>query len=245
MRPSTDTRENRGFASEIKFLVDRPTGHRIRDWARARLEPDPYGEGPFGDEYRTTSLYFDTADFDVFYRRGSYGRSKYRIRRYDGEAVVFLERKLRRATRLTKRRTVVPLHALTHLENHGGVWPGAWFEQRLLVRGLLPVCQISYQRLARVAMRDNGPIRVTLDDNIRALPQTHLAFGGHDAVAVRPHKMVLELKFRGTAPAIFKQLVEEFALTPARVSKYRMTVGALGLIPEEAARTPVLLSCPA
>jgi hypothetical protein len=30
-------------ASEIKFLVDRATGNRIRDWARAHLEADPHG----------------------------------------------------------------------------------------------------------------------------------------------------------------------------------------------------------
>ena len=99
MTPPAHTRETRGLASEIKFLVDPGTGSRIRDWARARLQPDPYGEGPFGDEYRTTSLYFDTPEFDVFRRRGSYGRSKYRIRRYDGEAGAFLERSAGRSCR--------------------------------------------------------------------------------------------------------------------------------------------------
>ena len=84
-----------GFTSEIKFVVDAATGGRIREWARARLAPDPHGAGSFADEYRVSSLYFDTAARDVFHRRGSYGRSKYRIRRYHDEPSVFLERKLR------------------------------------------------------------------------------------------------------------------------------------------------------
>lgn len=251
MTPTAHTRENRGFASEIKFLVDLVTARRIRDWARARLAPDPYGEGPFGDEYRTTSLYFDTDALDVFHRRGSYGRSKYRIRRYDGESVAFLERKLRRATRLTKRRTVVPIEDFVRLAGAcdpiagdlDGEWPGSWFERRLIVRRLRPVCQISYQRLARVSMRDTGPIRLTLDEDVRTVTTEQIGFADAQGLPVLPHKMVLELKYRTALPAVFKQLVEEFTLTPQRVSKYRFAVDARGLAPEEAAATPVLVAC--
>jgi hypothetical protein len=39
--------------------------------------------------------------------------------------------------------------------------------------------------------------------------------------------MVLELKYRQHVPAIFKRLVEEFALEPSRASKYRMGMTAL------------------
>src|SRR5258705_13847320 len=101
--------------SEYKFVIDPATGVRICDWARARMERDPNGEGPFGDQYRTTSLYFDTADHDVFFRRDSLGRSKYRVRRYDGQGFVFLERKLRTASLLRKRRTQVPLEDLARI----------------------------------------------------------------------------------------------------------------------------------
>ncbi|MFO1515199.1 MAG: hypothetical protein U1F83_20255, partial [Verrucomicrobiota bacterium] len=70
MSPSTDSRENREFASEVKFLISLPLAEQIRDWARARLLPDPYAGGEAGDGYQITSLYFDTAQFDVFHRRG-------------------------------------------------------------------------------------------------------------------------------------------------------------------------------
>ena len=240
-------RNTSALASEIKFLVDMATASRIRDWARSRLEPDPHGEGPFGDEYGITTLYFDTAGFEVFHGRGSYGRAKFRVRRYhpgatssipapfsgSGEEVAFLERKLRRATRLTKRRTPIPLDDLRRLDGAlDRVWAGSWFHRRVLVRRLQPVCQISYQRLARVALRPTGPIRLTLDEDVRATARTGLHFADDRAEPLLARRFVLELKYRGMLPAVFKQLVEEFTLTPQPVSKYRSTVDALDLTSE-------------
>ena len=49
------------------------------------------------------------------------------------------------------------------------------------------------------------------------------------AVMAVPDRLILELKYRGAPPAIFRQLVEEFALVPQTASKYRLGVVALGL----------------
>src|SRR5882672_10911494 len=95
MIPSTGVTENRKSASEIKFLIEPPRAKEIHDWARAHLKPDPYATDAASDGYRTTSLYFDTKGFDIFHRRGSLGRGKYRIRRYGQGESVFLERKIR------------------------------------------------------------------------------------------------------------------------------------------------------
>ena len=92
----THIREVRPHAHELKFVIGPDVAPRIRRWARIHLDADIHGTGPFGDEYRTTSVYFDTDDYDVFNRRGSFGRSKYRIRRYGDEDAFFLERKMRR-----------------------------------------------------------------------------------------------------------------------------------------------------
>ena len=228
------------MTSEIKFLITRETGTRIRDWARRQLDADPNGRGPFGDTYRTSTLYFETADFDVFHRRGSFGRSKYRIRRYDGEPAVFLERKLRQSARLSKRRTTVPLAELGRLSRSGGEWPGTWFQQRLQLRALRPVCQISYERVARVGATSSGPIRLTVDDDIRALIRADAAFSATRGLPVLANRMVLEVKYGGAMPALVRQLVDEFSLMPVHASKYRRTVGALGLAREDAAATASL-----
>lgn len=237
MSPSTDLRENREFASEIKFLVTPAIAEQIRDWAHGRLVFDPNASDESGDGYQITSLYFDTQQFDVFHRKGSFGRSKYRIRRYGQTGMVFLERKLKTRGLLTKRRSIIKLDELERLaaEDPERGWPGFWFHRRFLARRLEPVCQISYHRAARVAMTGHGPIRLTLDENLRALPVTGLGFGEDEGRLLSEDRVILELKFRYAMPVLFKYLAEEFALNPQPVSKYRLAVTALGLTQTAAA----------
>jgi len=233
MSPSIHTRENREFATEIKFLIDPAAAGKILDWARANLAPDPQAGGDSLDTYQITSLYFDTEQYDVFHRRGSFGRSKYRIRRYDLGEVAFLERKLKTRGFLTKRRTIVKLGELERLSEPGSGrdWAGHWFHQRLLARQLRPVCQITYRRTARVAMTNHGPIRLTMDERICARPATGLAFNdAGESTALSESRIILELKYRVEMPALFRPMVESFELTPQPVSKYRLAAAALGLV---------------
>jgi hypothetical protein len=231
MSPSTGTRENREFATEIKFLISPALAEQIRAWARARLSPDPNACGERSDGYQITSLYFDTGQFDVFHRRGSFGRSKYRIRRYGQSEVAFLERKLKTRGLLAKRRSVVQLSELEALSRGNAERGGDayWFQRRLRARGLRPLCQISYRRTARVAMTQFGPIRLTLDDDVRALLAPGLRFSDREGDLILEGKIILELKYRYELPALFKHLIGEFALIPRSFSKYRQSVAVLGL----------------
>ena len=226
---SPHARETRPFASEIKFLVDNALGARIQDWIRSHLEPDPHGGGPFNDQYHTSSLYFDTALADVFHRRGSFGRSKYRVRRYGAAPFVFLERKLRKPGILVKRRTTVDLEMLARLTESTIYpdWPGTWFHRRLLLRQIDPVCQLGYWRTARFARTPEGPVRLTLDTDVRVTSTSATRFSSTEGLLVVPDRMILELKYRQHVPAVFKRLVEEFALTPERASKFRLGMTAL------------------
>ena len=234
MTPSFSTRDVRTRAFELKFLVEGDTGARVLQAARASLAPDPHGSGLTGDQYRTTTLYFDTAELDVYHRRGSYRRAKFRVRRYGGGEVVFLERKLRTADVLSKRRTRIPLEDLPQLSESSldAGWPGQWFRDRVQVRKLSTACQVSYLRTARVGMTESGPMRLTVDDDIGATPADSLAFRGDRASTPVTDRTIVEMKFAGTMPALFKRLVEDFVLEPARVSKYRLGV--------EATREPAL-----
>jgi hypothetical protein len=229
MPRADDARETRPFASEVKFLIDASVGADIRNWIRSHLEPDPHGTGPFRDEYGTTSLYFDTENGDVFHLRGSYGRCKYRVRRYGSSSTVFLERKLRRPGILAKRRTTVPLDALTRLaEAEADLdWPGAWFHRRLLLRGINPVCQLSYSRIARTAATPDGPVRLTLDEDVRVAPASDARFGPAEGAPIVEQRLILELKYRHDLPVVFKRLVEAFMLQPQPASKYRLGIAAL------------------
>ena len=153
-------------------------GTEVLGWMRANLSADEHGAGEFGDEYKTTSLYFETTNFDVYHRNASFGRSKFRVRRYGLLDFIFLERKFRTDRLLAKRRTTVPVDELQMLasDEPDPTWKGYWFHRRILIRGLQPKIQMSYHRVARVTQTATGLLRVTFDTNLRVLPMPDRAF---------------------------------------------------------------------
>lgn len=221
----------REFVQELKFLLPALQAEALAEWARARMAPDPHGLGSAGDSYRVSSVYFDTAAFDVLARRGSFARSKYRVRRYNGGDVVFLERKTKGAQRVCKRRSCGSLEMLTRLSEpqRADVWVGSWFQRRLLWRALQPVCRIDYERMARISASDYGPVRLTLDRELRVWPARTPSFDSLGEGALLPRQsLILELKFGQSLPTLFRQLISEFALQPQGVSKYRLACAQLG-----------------
>ncbi len=227
----TETREARASATETKFVLDAARGADVREWARRFLKADPYGAGAFGDEYHTASLYLDTAALDVFHRRGSFGRAKFRIRRYSGADYAFVERKMRRPNLLVKRRMQVGLEVLRDIER--GTIPGGapawWFQERVRVRKLIPSCLLSYHRTARGVALPAGLARLTVDDGLLVEPASRFRLDGNESgVPVLAGQVILELKYRGVFPAIFQELVRTFHLQRTAASKYRLGMAALG-----------------
>lgn len=242
LSPSLEVREHRELAAEIKFPVPSALGTEIRRWARHYLAADPHAGGELGDTYRTTSIYFDTEEFDVLLKTGSYAKSKYRIRRYGDSPMVFLERKLKTHDLVSKRRSLIDSSDLLRLGNHEPRrgWAGYWFHRRIQARFLRPVCQISYLRTARVGAGKFGPIRLTLDQDIRALPVSQTAFDHVRGTPLSDERLILELKFRRAIPEVFQQLIETFRLEPKAMSKYRLAAAAPGCIP--GAPSPAVVS---
>jgi hypothetical protein len=236
-------RDSREFAYELKFYIGGAQAGALEDWARAHLDPDPHGGGPHGDSYRVSSIYFDTAAFDVLARHGSYGRSKYRIRRYDHGNTAYLERKTRGQTRVYKRRSSAELATLPRLQERYAArdWDGHWFHRRLIARALAAVSRVDYQRIARVGYGDYGPMRLTLDRELCAWPVRAPGFEVSGAgIPLLRQQLILELKFGHTMPAVFKQLVREFAPQAQGISKYRLACAALELSAHALAPTVVV-----
>lgn len=227
MLQGTHSRETRDNAREVKFLVPADRATSILDWARSRLTADPHAGGPTGDEYRTTTIYLDTVDRAVFNRRGSYGRSKYRIRRYGASDIAFLERKLRTSDLLSKRRTAIGTAALTGLMSLPAPNPGRWFIDRVAARQLSPISQVSYRRHALVGMGPYGPMRLTFDDEIKVQPNGTTIFAPDGGAPVIDGQVIIEMKFCAETPAILRHLVEEFKISPAPISKYRLSLAEL------------------
>ena len=227
--------EYAGYTSELKFVVSEDVAQAAREWACRELDADPHGVDSEGGGYRTASLYFDTETFDLYNRRGSTGRAKFRVRRYNGGAIVFLERKQKVDGRLYKRRSLIPLEDLGRVasETEGGEpeerWPGRWFVRRLRNRRLRPVCQIVYSRTARVGAAREGALRLTIDRSIFAQPVHSFDFRDEPGVQLLPDMAILELKYETVRPALFERLVADLGLEPRALSKYRLAAGTLGL----------------
>ncbi|HYP09071.1 MAG TPA: polyphosphate polymerase domain-containing protein [Bryobacteraceae bacterium] len=245
MSPSLETMQAGDSAFEVKFPLQPDLALEVRHWARANLLADPHGSGEFGDEYDVSSLYMDTADLDVFLGSRAVGRSKYRIRRYNSADSVFLERKSKNKSVVCKWRTPIPIVELDHLHSQtpDPNWPGNWYLEHLIESRLHPVCEIRYHRTARIGKSSSGTIRLTMDTQIRALPQNTLGFHSTAAAPIRLGKapVILELKYAKEMPVLFKQLVQKFRLQPRLASKYKLAVLELdlaaGLVPEAVLRT--------
>jgi hypothetical protein len=224
------TRIRRAHSVEQRFVIQAATAADILSWARAKLAPDPHGTGRYDDTYAVVTEYFDSPAFDTFFRRGSFGRAKYRVRRYGAEDVVFVERKLRTAAMLAKRRSRVPLAALEE-QLRAGDGDAGWFARRLALRRLSPVCLIGYDRVARQLAIGGQVARLTVDSNVRVARHQDWSFECAPGIPLLAGQSIVELKYHAFPPAIFRALAEQFIMTPQRVSKYRGAVEVLGLAP--------------
>lgn len=224
--------ESSGGVREIKFPLGPSLVAPVLDWMRSTVPPDPHGVGEERDHYLVQSVYLDTPEFDVFHRRGSYARAKFRIRRYNEMEHLFLERKMKRGGTVRKRRVGIPPGDLVHLDAdlNGEVWPGRWFHHRLALRRLRPVVQMSYQRIARLGRIGDEYLRITMDRELRAMPVDRFVVPrpvtGEDLLRAGA---VLEVKYASAIPGPVKVLMETFQLEPSGMSKYRLGVQSCGL----------------
>jgi hypothetical protein len=219
-------------AFEVKYLLSPGQFDKILTWARSALAPDPYAAVRGGDDYRVDSLYFDTRELDVYRQTKGYRESKLRVRRYGRESVLYLEEKRKKAGFVRKRRTPIEGNELSWLafDASSSRLAGAWFRARLRALALEPVCRVAYDRIARVGADGDGPVRLTLDRNIVCGLAGGLEFSDLDMRPLRPVEgEILELKYRGSMPAAFRELVATLRLDPDAFSKYRTAAERQGL----------------
>jgi len=233
--------ERPALSREFKYVVSTSRADAIWEWVQVRVGTGPDTSIEYDTDLDLLTLCFDTEKFDVFHKRGSFRRSKYKIRRLDGTDTAILERKLRRKRRVSKRESVVSLDALDGLsekEAHND-WDGYWFHRRILLRRLEPVCQIACHRTERVALVGDVAVRLTIDQDLRATAAGSIAFRSSGrSVALLEGKAIVKLTYQDRVPTVLKHLIEEFALDPKSVSKYRLGLKALGLQPEKKKQKP-------
>jgi hypothetical protein len=230
--PSLASAKDRaGPAYELRFLLDEEQAYRVEAWARRHLAVDPHGDPALGGAYRTTSLYCDTPELDVYYRMPRYKHRKFRVRRYGTASWVFVERKSKWGDRVEKRRDAISEEDVPLLAHPMSLasWPGHWFHRRLLLRRLGPACRIVYQRTAYVGACAEGPLRLTLDRHVRGILTSEWNLTPFEGgLRLLADQVILELKFRSALPALLKRVVETHRLSPRTASKYRLCCEAWG-----------------
>ncbi|RYG36014.1 polyphosphate polymerase domain-containing protein [bacterium] len=221
-------------AHELKFALSDAIVGQVTEWAKAHIPADPYAG--LGDLYDVDSLYFDSEDMSVFHRQPGFDDRKYRVRRYGSEGLLYLEEKEKLKGWVRKRRTAIPEDDLNRIEVEDTNWEGAWFSRMLGEWGLVPKSRVTYRRLARVGESEGGPIRLTIDRNVRCMKANGLHVAPiRDGEALAIDRNILELKFgRSGLPLLYKGLIREFGLLSNGSSKYRLSVLATGAMRERA-----------
>jgi len=232
LSPSLQARPGEAIpAFEVKFLLSEALAADVQAWAHRTMQLDAYGDPQRGGAYETTTLYLDTSEYDVYHRSPRYRRRKYRLRRYGCEPRAYLERKTRRGDRVQKWRSDVALNDLAAFSTSDYLagWSGAWFHERVQARALRPACRMTYERTAFVQNTAEGPLRLTLDRQIRGAATSAWDLAPlADGQRILPAQVICELKFRHGLPQLFKDLVHQLRLEAGSVSKYRRMMSAAG-----------------
>jgi hypothetical protein len=227
---------------EMKFLVPDVAVEQVLAWARANLAPhqcsvevDPARNGDADSPIHLSSLYFDTPDFDIYYRIGKIGRRKYRIRRYGDGQVVYLERKTKSKGQVRERCSAIDMDEIERLEdNHESFdWEGSWFHRDLLRWQLEPVCRIDYERMTFAGTVEGQPVRLSMDRHVCCTPVSLIRFiNDHNLTnsITGLNESIVEIRFSDALPSPFKVLLHDQNLTPRGVSKYRLGMEACGLV---------------
>lgn len=230
-------------AYEIKFLLTEPLAREVESAFAGVLAADPHADPALGGAYAITSLYCDTARWDVYFREGRHATRKYRVRRYGpaGGGPVFVERKIVVDRRVRKRRTPVDEADLARtIEACSG--DAEWFARQVAARALAPSCRVRYLRRAMFGLGPEGPMRVTFDRSVRGSLARGWSFDAGEERPILDGVVVCEFKFEEAMPAAMRAVVARLGLAPTGTSKYRACVGAfareLGLPPPLPADRP-------
>lgn len=226
-------------AYEMKFLLDAALARDVESRLRPGLMLDPHADPALDHAYRTTTLYCDTPDRDVFRGLGRHQRRKYRVRRYGIEPRVYLERKHKQGERVRKRRTPIADGELRLLVEpvSAADWAGNWFREQFARRDLRPVCRVQYLRTAYFGTGADSALRVTFDRDVRGLPTDDWCVAPFsDGTAALSGQVICEFKFSEVLPTVLRSVIQELRIVPRGVSKYRHCMAATGLMNWESIR---------
>ena len=215
------------YRKEIKYVISLTDFYRVQKRLACFLTPDAYG-GP--DGYRVRSLYFDSiTDRDLYDTLfGLMEKRKIRLRIYSPQDErVKLEYKCKSGTDGVKKTlTVSKAQARQMIAGDFSFLADAGDELsrqlyiRLLSGGYSAKSIVEYAR--RAYLYPAGNVRITFDTQTAGGCVPGAFFDTHPAIfpLLPPDVGVLEVKYTGLLPAIFKEVVAGLDSLATSNSKY-------------------------
>lgn len=226
---------------EFKFLLPPEKAEEVYAEISRILPVDQHGNA---GSYPIVSEYFDTPERDAFWERDRKigNRRKLRVRIYGSTRGLllpsaFLEVKHKQDGVGVKRRMAVPIDSVMHpgfevrnllneIENTltRRVDLLLLEEIRLLLesRGVVPAVQMRYDRVAFEGMGDDA-IRITFDNAIRCRLERKPLYPDDSDFPIQllpAGARLMEVKFFGTVPYWFRNLIANHQLIRTPFSKY-------------------------
>lgn len=222
---------------ELKYLIPERVALQVRQFVQQYLEVDEYGAGLPNYSYPVHSIYFDSDDWEIYWRtiNGDKNRYKLRLRYYseDPRTPVFVEIKRRMKDIILKERgriehADVPLLAAGHFPpDRSGRRPAEEvhaihrFLELMADVNAKPKMHVAYEREAYVN-NHNNEVRVTMDRAVRGATR----FDGkvttkmEDPFVCTKEVVILELKFTGRYPFWYRDLVQNFNCFQTGAAKF-------------------------
>jgi hypothetical protein len=222
---------------ELKYLIPERVALQVRQFVQQYLEVDEYGAGLPNLSYPVHSVYFDSDNWEIYWRtiNGDKNRYKLRLRYYseDPRTPVFVEVKRRMKDVILKQRgrirhEDVPLLIAGHFPPERGKPRPAdeiaaiheFLELMLDVRAK-PKMHVAYEREAYVNDHNNE-VRVTMDRHVRGVTRFDgvISTSLEDPFVCTKEVVILELKFTNRFPFWYRDLVQTFNCFQGGAAKY-------------------------
>jgi len=174
--------------------------------------------------YEVLSLYLDSEKFKAYHEKldGLKNRQKLRFRTYrdifDFDSKIFCEVKKKQGPVVIKDRTVIDYVSMKKLLEGDLNFDlnNQDFLYEMLKFNMSPSLLVQYKRLPLFAKSDQS-FRVTLDYDLKFKP---LRLKNSEMKSFFENTLVLEVKFNGSMPAWFADLIRKYNLRQDSFSKY-------------------------
>lgn len=208
--------------NELTFLLADSQADQVIRWACDNWVGKPHETELEDQVYAHPKFAADGGTKDV-------ERRLYRIRRAACSWNVYLERKSLKGRSASLKQTIIPLSELARVgtSKNTARWAGSWFCKQTCRAELCPSLQLNFRRTAFDHQTLEGPVRLTVDQQaeVKMISANTTIDEPTPQFQVESLNLV-KMKYFVALPAMFKELLYEFALLPEKTSLYEQCIAS-------------------